>query len=84
MEIDKWISSCKVRAFPWIDGEQIYFNVRYFAPGQSIHRPPVFDKTVYIIDNSEGRRLVYEFTHTLVEFISRMNIEENTKVVIKV
>ena len=84
MEIDKWVSSYKVRAFPWIDGEQIYFNVQYFAPGQSICKPPAFDKTVYVTDNSEGRRLVYEFTDSLVQYVSKMSIKKDTTVVITV
>lgn len=69
MELDKWVGSCKIRAFPWIDGKRIYFNVQYFAPGQSVQKPPVWDKTVYITDNATGRRLVYDFTNSLVSFI---------------
>jgi hypothetical protein len=74
MEIDKWINGFKVRSFPWIDGKRIYFNVQYYAPGQSIERPPVWDKTVYITDNEAGQRLVYDFTHTLVEYFPRFLI----------
>ena len=70
MELDKWISSYKVRSFPWIDGNRIYFNVQYYAPGQSLEKPPVWDKTVYIINNDAGRRLVYDFTNSLVEHIA--------------
>lgn len=55
MEIDKWIGSLRVRAFPWIDGERIYCNVQYFIPGQTIEKPPAWEKTVYITDNPEGR-----------------------------
>lgn len=40
MELDKWIGSCKVRIFPWIDGKRIYCNVRYYRPGQSIEQDP--------------------------------------------
>ena len=70
MEIDKWIGSYKVRAFPWIDGKRIYFNVQYYAPGQSIEKPPVWDKTAYVTDNEEGRRLAYELTNSLVNHIA--------------
>lgn len=80
MEIDKWIGSYKVRAFPWIDGKQIYFNVQYYAPGQSIEKPPVWDKTVYITDNNAGRRLVYDFTDSLVNHIARMRLKEHVEV----
>jgi hypothetical protein len=80
MNIDGWIAGYKVRAFPWIDGKRIYFNIQYFRPGQSIEQPPVWDKTVYITDNDAGQRLVYEFTHTLTEHVARMKITENTEV----
>jgi len=79
-EIDKWIGSYKVRAFPWIDGKRIYFNVQYYAPGQSVEKPPVWDKTVYITDNNAGRRLVYDFTDSLVNHIARMRLKEHVEV----
>jgi len=82
MEIDDWIEGYKVRSFPWVDGKTIYFNVQYFAPGQSIARPPVWDKTVYITDNPAGQRILSEFLHTLVEYVARMQIKEGTEVVL--
>lgn len=80
MEIDKWIGSYKVRSFSWIDGKRIYFNVQYYVPGQSISKPPIWDKTVYITDNDMGRRLVQEFTDSLVNHIASMYIKEHTEV----
>ena len=80
MEIDKGIGSYKVRAFPWIDGKRIYFNVQYYAPGQSIEKPPIWDKTVYITDNPAGQRLVNDFTHSLVEHVAKMQITNGTEV----
>ena len=77
MELDRWIGSYKVRSFPWIDGKRIYFNVQYQAPGQSIEKPPVLDKTVYVTDNEEGRRLVYELTDSLVNHIACMEVKQN-------
>lgn len=79
-ELDKWVSGYKVRSFPWIDGKRIYFNVQYYASGQSIERPPVWDKTVYITDNEAGQRLVFDFTALLVEHVARMVIAKNTEV----
>ena len=76
MEIDNWVDGYKVRSFPWVDGETIYFNVQYFAPGQSLSQPPVFDKSVYVTDNTAGKRLVYEFTSSLVAHVSKMQISE--------
>ncbi len=80
MNIDKWMGSYKIRAFPWIDGKRIYFNVQYYAPGQSIEKPPVWDKTVYITDNEAGQRLVKDFTHSLVEHVAMMQIADNTEI----
>lgn len=80
MELDKWIGSCKVRSFPWIDGKRIYFNVQYYAPSQSVEKPPVWDKTVYITDNTAGRMLVHDFTNSLVEHIASMRLEENIEI----
>lgn len=82
MEIDKWIGSCKVRIFPWIDDKRIYCNVRYFKPGQSMDKNPVWDKTIYITDNKAGRNLVFNFTHTLVKYIESMIIPEGAKEII--
>lgn len=82
MEIDDWIEGYKVRSFPWIDGKRIYFNVQYFAPGQSISQPPVWDKTVYITDNSAGQRILHEFLHTLVVHVAQMQITDGTEVVL--
>ena len=82
MELDTWVSGYKVRSFPWIDGKHIYINVQYFAPGQSISQPPVFDKSVYITDNDNGKRLVRDFLDSLVNHIARMEIPEGTKVII--
>lgn len=80
MELDKWIGSYKVRSIPWIDGKRIYFNVQYYTPGQSIQKPPVWDKTVYITDNIEGRRLVYDFTDSLVNHIAGMQLTEHLEI----
>lgn len=80
MEIDRWIGLHKVRAFPWIDGKRIYFNVQYYRPGQSIEKPPAWDKTVYITDNAAGRNLVYNMTHSLVAYIERLKIPNTTEV----
>jgi hypothetical protein len=82
VEIDKWINSYKVRSFNWIDGKRIYFNVQYYACGQSISKPPVWDKTVYITNNEAGRRLINDYIHSLVEFVARMEIIDNTEVTI--
>lgn len=82
MEIDNWISGYKVRSFPWVDGKTIYFNVRYFACGQSIEQSPVWDKTVYIMDNEAGRHMVHDFTDSLVNHVAGMKIQPNTKVVL--
>ena len=82
MEINKWIRQYKVRSFPWINGKEIYLNVQYYAAGQSIERPPVWDKTVYITDNVAGQRLISEFLDSLVEHVANMQIQPDTRVVL--
>jgi hypothetical protein len=82
MEIDKWMGLYKVRSFPWIDNKRIYFNVQYYAPGQSIERPPVWDKTVYVTDNAAGQRLLNDYLDSLVEHIASMEIPKNTEIII--
>jgi len=85
MEIDKWIGNYKVRSFPWIDGEHIYFNVCEYVPGQSIEKPPILDKTVYITDDFAGRRMVKYFTDSLVNHIANMRLpKQATKIIITV
>ena len=82
INIDEWITGYKVRSFNWIDGKRIYFNVQYYSPGQSIDRSPVWDKTVFIVDNSSGHRLINDFTHTLVEHVAKMEIKEGLEITI--
>ena len=82
VNIDKWIAGYKVRGFNWIDGKRIYFNVQYYSPGQSIERPPVWDKTIFITDNNNGQKLVNDFTHSLVEHVAMMQIKEGVEITI--
>lgn len=84
MNIEGWVAGYKIRAFPWIDGKRIYFNVQYYAPGQSLGKPPVWSKTVYITDDAEGRRLVNEFKHSLTEHIAGMQITDEIEVTLSV
>ena len=84
MEIDAWIDGYKVRSFPWIDGKRIYVNVQYYKPGSSLSQPPAFDKSAFIVDDEVGRRFVNEFTHTMVNYISRLNIPQGTEITITV
>lgn len=76
MNIDGWFSGCKVRSFPWVDGKSIYFNVSYYAPGQSLERPPVWEKTVYVTDNEAGRRAVKDFTDSLTNYVAKLAIPQ--------
>jgi hypothetical protein len=84
MEIDGWFGSYKVRSFPWIDGKRIYFNVQYYAPGQSIAQPPVWDKTIYLTDNAGAQKMLLSFKNTLIEYVAQMQISCRTEVVITV
>lgn len=76
---DKWIGSYRVTTMPWIDGKRIYVNVQCFASGQSIEKPPVWDKTVYIIDNQNGQNVVSNFMDSLVQHIANMQIPDTSK-----
>lgn len=76
MEINKWVREYKVRSFPWINGSEIYVNVQYYKPGQSINACPVWDKSVLIVNNEKGRLVVSEYLDSLVENIARMKIQE--------
>ena len=57
MNIDKWEGPYKVRAFDWVDGESIYLNIAYYAPGASLSRPPAEEKSV-LIPKAESHWLV--------------------------
>lgn len=82
MNLDKWIGPYKIMAFPWIDGKRIYFNVQEYRSGQSMSAPPLSDKTVYITDNDEGRRLLRDFTHSMAQYVSNMKMADHTEVTI--
>ena len=82
MEIDNWFGNCKVRSFPWLGGTKIYFNVQCYACGQSINKPPIWDKTVYITNNLAGQKLVFGLTDSLVNYVKSMIILEGQEVVI--
>lgn len=76
MEINGWYSGCLVQAFPWIDGECIYVNVRCFLPGQSISQAPAWDRTVFVLDNKPGQAAVYKYTDSLVNAIASGRIPD--------
>lgn len=84
MEIDRWFGPYAVRAFPWIDGgKRIYFNVMLYPHGMSPQSvSPIFDKTVYIVNNSAGRRLVFGFTRTLINYVEQLEIKPGTEVIL--
>lgn len=79
MKIDRWVGPYKVRAFPWTEKNLIYFNVRCYAPGQSLEKPPVLDQTAYITNDAAGHRLVFEFTHTLAAYVEELSHRMNTE-----
>ncbi len=81
MEIDEWVGGYKVRAFPWVDGKSIYFSVSYYAPGQALSKPPVWEKLAYITNNEAGRRAVYEFTHSVTNYIAGLKIPQGGHVI---
>ena len=74
MEIDTWIAGYKVRAFPWIDGENIYVNVAHYNSDKSLSVPPMWEKTVYVKDSERARYVLSEFLHSLVCYIAELKI----------
>lgn len=80
MDITKWDGPYRVRACDWIDGKRIYYNVQYFAPGQSLAKPPCWDKTVYITDNEAGRNLINAYSNSLAEYVAGLQIRAGTEI----
>ena len=83
MYFEGFIDGYLVHTEEWYDGT-IYFNVRYFKPGQSMSQTPILDKSVYITDNDKGRYMVQNFKSSLAQFVARMEIDPENKVVITV
>ncbi len=83
MDFEKWVSGCLVRVFPWVDGKNIYVNVRYFRAGQSLSQPPVWDKRVYIFDDEAGRKVVSNFMSSLVDAICLGEIKDGSYIKVK-
>lgn len=81
MYFEGFVNGYLVHTEEWYDGH-IYFNVRYFRPGQSMSKPPVFDKTVYITNNEKGRFLVQNYKSTLANHIARIDVKPGNTVVI--
>lgn len=84
MYIDKWIQGCKVHVEAWIDGKTIYVNARYYRPGQSLSQAPVWDRTIYVTDDKNGRIIVEHFLDSLVLHICSMNYKDGNKYVVTV
>lgn len=82
MNYDGWIEGYKVRIMPWIDGKTIYCNVQYFLPGQSLSKPPAWDKSVYITDNEKARNVLKDYIHTLVNYVASIDIQSGQKVIL--
>lgn len=83
MYFEGFVDGYLVHIEKWYDGT-IYFNVQYFRPGQSINQSPIFDKSIYITDNDKGRYMVQNFKNSLAEYVARMDIKPENKVVITV
>ena len=79
MYINRWVSGYKVDACPWIDHETIHFCVSYYEPGQSLSRPPVWEKTVYLTDNENGNRMLQNALASFVEFVVRTDFSNDPR-----
>ena len=64
MDYEGWVAGYKVRAFDWIDGKNIYLNIGYYAPGASLFRPPVHEKSFLL--PKEQEELIRTNMHSVV------------------
>jgi len=64
INIDKWVAGYKVRAFDWVDGENIYLHIEYNRPGASLSKPPAVEKSFLIPREEEVK--VRNFLHSIV------------------
>lgn len=55
MNIERWTSGYKVTATDWYDGQNIYFEVAYYQPGQSLGNPPLWSKSFLIPQREEAK-----------------------------
>ena len=56
LNIERWTSGYKATVTDWYDGENIYFEVAYYQPGQSLGRPPQWSKS-YLLPKSEEQKI---------------------------
>lgn len=66
INIDTWEAGCKVRAFDWIDGKSIYLHIEYFAPGQSLSKPPAREKSVLLGKSEETEYRLKNYLNSIV------------------
>lgn len=54
MNIERWTSGYKATAQDWYDHKNIWFEVEYYKPGQSLSAPPVWSKSFLLpIENAQ-------------------------------
>ena len=73
MNIERWISGYKATAADWYDGKNIYFEVEYYSPGQSVSAPPVWSKS-YLLP-IENAQTVQEYFDSVTNALA-MNTDE--------
>ena len=61
---EKWVNGILVDAFNWVDGRNIYLNMRSWKNGSSIERKPDWEKTVLIPLEEEQK--LRENLHSIV------------------
>lgn len=66
INIDTWEAGCKVRAFDWIDGKSIYLHMEYFAPRQSLSKPPAREKSVLLEKSEETEYRLRNYLNSIV------------------
>lgn len=65
---DRWVMGCLVDCFDWVDGKNIYLNIRRWKDGGSIHQKPIWEKTV-LIPKEEEQKVRYNLDSIVMHFL---------------
>lgn len=81
--IEKWLENAKIEIFESPDSEWLHVTISQYSGGQSIERPPLWERTVYIKKNTEGRDFVFEYTDSLLHYVASCDYRENMHITVQ-
>ena len=81
--IEKWIENAKIEIFEIPDSEWLCVTISQYSGGQSIEKPPLWERTVYIKKDAEGKRFVFEYTNTLLHYVASCDYRENMHITVQ-